>query len=383
MQIWKNNFKTLMIFLAVCTVSRIVSAEEITVIKIGFAAPLTGPAAPNGEDVMHGVALAIEEANAKRIKIAGRTAQFKLISEDDAGDPRTATTVAQRLVDANVAVVIGHYNSGTSIPASRIYAQAGIPQISPSATNPTLTSQGFSSVFRVLNSDSTLGRYAGSYMVKDLKAKRIAVIDDRTAYGQGLADEVAKSIKKANGNLVVREFTNDKATDFSSLLTSCKAANVDLVFFAGLDYQAAPMARQMRSLGMKAMFMNIGDLPNENFVKMAGNAAEGVYALNYGLPLLDMPKGAQFDKKLKQKYGQGVLQYSPFAYDATWTAITAMVNANSAEPAKFLSALKKVTFNGITGTISFDARGELKNAAASVFQFKGGQWKTLAVKRSE
>ncbi|MCB6184546.1 branched-chain amino acid ABC transporter substrate-binding protein [Leeia sp. TBRC 13508] len=358
-------------------------AAPINVVKIGFAAPLTGPSAPNGEDVMHGVMLAIEEANAQKIKLDGKVTEFKLIAEDDAADPKTATTVAQRLIDAKVSVVIGHYNSGTSIPASRLYAGAGIPQISPSATNPTLTNQGFKSVFRVLNSDATLGRYAGSFIVKDLKAKKIAVIDDRTAYGQGLADAVAQFIGKSKGNIAVREFTNDKATDFSALLTRCKAAKVDLIFFAGLDYQAAPMAKQIRNLGLKAAFLNIGDLPNENFVKLSGHAAEGVYALNYGLPLSYMPKGATFDKKLKAKFGHGVLQFSPFAYDATWTAITAMKQANSSNPKQYLPALHAIQFEGITGKISFDAKGDLNHAAASVFQFKHGVWNTLAIKRSE
>ncbi len=356
-------------------------AEDANVVKIGFSAPLTGPAAHHGADLMHAVEIALDEANAKKYKLDGKVTQFKLVAEDDGADPKTAATVAQRLVDQKVAVVIGHYNSGTSIPASRIYAEAKIPQISPAATNPTLTHQGFPSVFRTLNSDAALGRYAGDFMVKDLKSKRIAVIDDRTAYGQGLADEVVKAIKAANGNLVVREYTNDKATDFAPLMTTCKAANVDIVFFAGLDAQAASMARQMKNLGVKAGFLNIGDLPNEQFVKMAGDAAEGVYAFSYGLPLQNMPRGAKFDKKMKDKYGQGVVQFGPFAYDATMAAITAMVNAKSADPVKFLPELKKVNYDGITGEINFDEFGDLKHAAATVFQFKGGKWNTLAVKR--
>lgn len=355
-------------------------AEDL-VVKIGFAAPLTGPSAHQGKDVQHGVEVALEEANAKKLKIGGKTAKFELVAEDDQGDPKTGTMVAQRLVDDQVAVVIGHYNSGTSIPASRIYADARIPQISPSATNPTLTNQGLGSVFRVVNDDSALGRYAGNYIVKTLKAQKIAVIDDRTAYGQGLADEVAKSIKTAGGNLVAREFTNDKAVDFNSILTSCKRAGVDMIFFAALDYQAATMVKQMRNLGIKASFMNIGNLPNDSFDKLAGKAAEGVYAWNYGLPLQNMPRGEAFNKTLTTKYGVGVIQSSPFAYDAAWAAITAMVKANSADPQKYLPHLKAVSYDGITGKIAFDAKGDLKNAAATVFQFKGGKWNTLEVRR--
>lgn len=359
------------------------SADDTEVVKIGFAGPLTGPSAHQGQDVEHGVSIAIEEANEQKLKIGGKVIEFKMVSEDDGADPRTGTAVAQRLVDSGVAVVIGHYNSGTSIPASKIYADAGVPQISPSATNPLLTSQGIPSVFRVVNDDAALGRYAGSYIVKDLGAKRVAVIDDRTAYGQGLADEVVKAVKAAHGEVAVREYTNDKSTDFNSILTTAKSEGVDLVFFAALDYQAAPMAKQMKNLGLKAKFMNIGNLPNDDFKKMAGSSAEGVYAWNYGMPLKDMPRGLAFEQKLKDKFGTGVVQSSPFAYDATWAAINAMVKAQSADPAVYLAALKSASYDGVTGTIAFDEKGNLKNAAATVFQFQGGQWNTLSIERGK
>lgn len=351
------------------------------IVRIGFAGPLTGPSAHQGQDVEHGIQIAVEEANQQQLKIGDKVARFKLVSEDDVADPRTGTAVAQRLVDAKVAVVIGHYNSGTSIPASKIYAAAGIPQISPSATNPTLTRQGIASVFRTVNDDATLGRYAGSYLVSQLKAQRIAIFDDRTAYGQGLADEVTKAVKAAGGNVVVREYTNDKSTDFNAILTTAKAQKADAVFFAALDYQAAPMAKQMKNLGLKARFMNIGNLPNDSFRQMAGSAAEGTYAWNYGTPLQDMPKGAAFEQKLKDKFGVGVVQSSPAAYDATWAAINAMVKAGSDDPKVYLPVLKNQRYEGVTGTIAFDDQGNLKNPAATVFQFADGGWKTLSVER--
>ncbi|UUT20951.1 MULTISPECIES: branched-chain amino acid ABC transporter substrate-binding protein [Pseudomonas] len=357
------------------------NAAETEVVKIGFAGPLTGPSAHQGQDVEHGIQIAVEEANQQQLKIGDKVAEFKLVSEDDVADPRTGTAVAQRLVDSKVAVVIGHYNSGTSIPASKIYAAAGIPQISPSATNPALTRQGIPSVFRVVNDDATLGRYAGNYLVTKMEAKRIAIFDDRTAYGQGLADEVTKAVKAAGGNVVVREYTNDKSTDFNAILTTAKAQKADAVFFAALDYQAAPMAKQMKNLGLKARFMNIGNLPNDSFKQMAGSAAEGVYAWNYGTPLLEMPKGAAFEQKLKDKFGVGVVQSSPAAYDATWAAINAMVKAGSPDPKVYLPVLKRESYEGVTGTIAFDDEGNLKSPAATVFQFEGGAWKTLAVQR--
>ncbi|MFJ4065957.1 branched-chain amino acid ABC transporter substrate-binding protein [Pseudomonas sp. NPDC089996] len=357
------------------------NAADSEVVRIGFAGPLTGPSAHQGQDVEHGIQIAVEEANQQQLKIGDKVAQFKLVSEDDVADPRTGTAVAQRLVDSKVAVVIGHYNSGTSIPASKIYAAAGIPQISPSATNPTLTQQGIPSVFRTVNDDATLGRYAGNYLVNQLKAQRIAIFDDRTAYGQGLADEVTRAVKAAGGNVVVREYTNDKSTDFNAILTTAKAQKADAVFFAALDYQAAPMAKQMKNLGLKARFMNIGNLPNDSFKQMAGSAAEGTYAWNYGTPLLDMPKGAAFEQKLKDKFGVGVVQSSPAAYDATWAAINAMVKAGSDDPKVYLPVLKQQSYDGVTGTIAFDDKGNLKNPAATVFQFADGGWKTLSVER--
>ncbi|MFF7063026.1 ABC transporter substrate-binding protein [Pseudomonas sp. NPDC008258] len=356
-------------------------AADSEIVRIGFAGPLTGPSAHQGQDVEHGIQIAVEEANQQQLKIGDKVAQFKLVSEDDVADPRTGTAVAQRLVDSKVAVVIGHYNSGTSIPASKIYAAAGIPQISPSATNPTLTRQGITSVFRTVNDDATLGRYAGNYLVSQLKAQRIAIFDDRTAYGQGLADEVTKAVKAAGGNVVVREYTNDKSTDFNAILTTAKAQKADAVFFAALDYQAAPMAKQMKNLGLKARFMNIGNLPNDSFKQMAGSAAEGTYAWNYGTPLQDMPKGAAFEQKLKDKFGVGVVQSSPAAYDATWAAINAMVKAGSDDPKVYLPVLKGQSYDGVTGTIAFDDQGNLKNPAATVFQFADGGWKTLSVER--
>ncbi|WP_409321263.1 branched-chain amino acid ABC transporter substrate-binding protein [Pseudomonas monteilii] len=360
---------------------RTAHAAGSEIVRIGFAGPLTGPSAHQGQDVEHGIQIAVEEANQQQLKIGDKVARFKLVSEDDVADPRTGTAVAQRLVDAKVAVVIGHYNSGTSIPASKIYAAAGIPQISPSATNPTLTRQGIASVFRTVNDDATLGRYAGNYLVSQLKAQRIAIFDDRTAYGQGLADEVTKAVKAAGGNVVVREYTNDKSTDFNAILTTAKAQKADAVFFAALDYQAAPMAKQMKNLGLKARFMNIGNLPNDSFRQMAGSAAEGTYAWNYGTPLQDMPKGAAFEQKLKDKFGVGVVQSSPAAYDATWAAINAMVKAGSDDPKVYLPVLKNQRYEGVTGTIAFDDQGNLKNPAATVFQFADGGWKTLSVER--
>ncbi|MBI2509765.1 MAG: branched-chain amino acid ABC transporter substrate-binding protein, partial [Betaproteobacteria bacterium] len=260
---------------------------EITV-KIGQASPLTGPQAHLGKDNDNGARLAIEEMNAKGLMIAGAKVKFELMSEDDQADPKTGTIVAQKMVDAKVAGVIGHLNSGTTIPASKIYNDAGIPQVSPSATNPKYTEQGYKGAFRVMANDVQQGKVLGEYAVKT-GAKRIAIIDDRTAYGQGLADEFEKAAKAGGANVVGREFTSDKATDFRSILTSVKAKKPDLVFYGGMDGQAGPMAAQMKSLGIKARFLGGDGAQSAEFIKLAGPAAEGVIASSPGLPLDKMP----------------------------------------------------------------------------------------------
>ncbi|MCB6184525.1 branched-chain amino acid ABC transporter substrate-binding protein [Leeia sp. TBRC 13508] len=351
-------------------------------IKIGFSAVMSGAFGHYGKDMENAAKIAIEEANAQKIKIGGSVANFVLVSEDDQGDPRTGVAVAQRLVDAGVVGIVGHFNSGTSIPASKIYAAAGLPQISPASSNPQLTAQGFKSTFRIINTDAQMGAYAGSYAVKDLKAKRIAVIDDRTAFGQGMADEFSKAAKAAGGNIVSREFTTDKSTDFMSVLTAIKSAKADLIFFGGLDAQAGPMAKQMKQLGVNAVLMGGGGFTTDNFINLAGkDSAEGTMSWEYGLPVEKMPKGKQLEDKMKKKFGTDILAYSPFTYDATWALINAMTKANSADPKVYLPALAKIDFPGVSGRIAFTNTGDMKYAAASLYKVKAGKWETLQIQQ--
>ena len=226
-----------------------------TVVKIGFAGPLTGPISHVGKDEQFGAQLALDDANAKGVTLAGQKVKFELMSEDDQADPRTATTVAQRLVDAGVKGVIGHVTSGAAIPASRIYEQAGIPAITPSSTSPKLTRQGYKTTYRVIANDTQQGSAMAKFATGVLKAQRIAVIDDRTAYGQGLADALVDSLKQLGIKPVGREFTNDKATDFAAILTKLKAAKPDAIFYGGMDAQGAPLLKQMKQLGITAKYL--------------------------------------------------------------------------------------------------------------------------------
>jgi branched-chain amino acid transport system substrate-binding protein len=359
-------------------------ASAQLVVKIGHVGPLTGAIAHLGKDNELGAKLAIEDLNAKGIKIGGQTVKFELVPEDDGADPKQGTAAATKLVDAKVNGVIGHLNSGTTIPASKIYHDAGIPQISPSATNPKYTLQGFKTAFRVVANDGQLGGVMGRYAVKDLKAKSIAIIDDRTAYGQGVADEFEKSVKAAGGKVVGREFTNDKATDFNAILTKLKGAKPDVVFYGGMDAVAGPMLRQMKQLGIDAKFMGGDGICSSELIKLAGDGMGDGQVICAEAGGVSPDKAAALDAwkaSFKKRTGADVQIYAPYVYDATMVMATAMQNANSADPKKYLPALAKVSYDGVTGKIAFDSKGDILNGALTFYTYKGGKREMMMVVR--
>ncbi len=354
------------------------------VVKIGHVGPTSGSIAHLGKDNENGARMAIEELNAKGVMIGGKKAKFELLAEDDAADPKQGTAAAQKLVDSKVQGVIGHLNSGTTIPASKIYSDAGIAQISPSATNPKYTRQGYKTTFRVVADDVHLGGTLGRYAVEQLKGKNIAVIDDRTAYGQGVADEFEKGAKAKGGKIVGREFTSDKATDFTAILTSLKAKNPDIVFFGGMDAVAGPMMRQMKQLGMNAKFLGGDGICTSELPKLAAGAmADGqvVCAEAGGTEGEGKKAMEEFGKRFKAKYNADVQVYAPYVYDAVNVMVAAMVKAGSADPAKYLPELAKITHQGVTGTIAFDNKGDIKNGALTLYTYKGGKRDQIAVVR--
>ena len=366
---------------AVCSLA---SAQD-QVVKIGHVGPVSGAIAHLGKDNEWGARLAIEELNAKGVSINGKKIKFELVAEDDASDPKQGTAAAQKLVDAKVSGVIGHLNSGTTIPASKIYNDAGIPQISPSATNPKYTRQGFKTAFRLVADDVHLGGVLGRYAVNELKGKTIAVIDDRTAYGQGVAEEFEKAVKAAGGNVVAHEFTTDKATDFMPILTTLKGKKPDIIFFGGMDAVGGPMLKQMKSLGIKSKYMGGDGICTTELVKLAGDAmADGqVVCAEAGGVDGALKKGMDdFGVKFKKRFNDDVKLYSPYVYDAVFVMVDAMQRAKSTEPAKYLPELAKTTgYKGVTGTISFDAKGDIKNGALTLYTFKAGKRDQIAVVR--
>jgi branched-chain amino acid transport system substrate-binding protein len=379
------HFKTKMIPLAAAialTLAGSAYAQEV-IVKLGHVAPMSGGQAHYGRDNANGAILAIEDLNAKGVTIGGKKVKFELLTEDDAADPKQGTAVAQKLVDAKVHGVIGHLNSGTTIPASKIYHDAGIPQISPSATNPKYTQQGYKGAFRVVANDSQLGGTLGKYAVDTLKAKQIAVIDDRSAYGQGVAQEFIKGAKaKLPGVQIVQQYTNDKATDFNAILTSIKGKKPDVVFFGGMDNVGGPMLRQMKQLGIDAKFMGGDGICTTELIKLASDGLRDnqvVCAEAGGVTGAKEKDMEKFVERYKKRFNQDVQLYAPYVYDAVMTMATAMQKAGSTEPAKYLPELTKIKYDGVTGPIVFDSKGDIKDGSLTLYTYKGGKKEKLAV----
>ena len=351
-------------------------AEDVVTVKIGHAGPLTGGIAHLGKDDENGVHLAVDEATAKKIKIGGKTIKFEMMSEDDQADAKLGPTIAQKFVDAKVAGVVGHLNSGVSIPASAVYNQAGVPMISGSATNPKLTEQGFKTIFRTVGRDDQQGPAVAAYIANELKLKKIAIADDATAYGEGLANEVEKTLKAAGVQIVAREKTNDKATDFKAILTKIKGKAPDGIFYGGMDATGGPMLKQARELGIKAPFTFGDGACTAEMSKLAGPASEGMICSQAGIPTQMASK--DFQDAFNKKYGE-VKQYAPFFYDATKVLIAAMQHADSTDPAKYLPEIAKIKFDGATGHIEFDDKGDRKDAEMTIFQMKGGKVEPVAI----
>ena len=360
-------------------------ASAQAVVTIAHVGPTSGAIAHLGKDNENGAKMAVEELNAAGVTIGGNKVTLKLMTEDDAADPKQGTAVAQKLADAKVAGVIGHLNSGTTIPASRIYSDAGIPQVSPSATNPKYTRQGFKTAFRMVADDVHLGSTLGKYAVNTLKGKAIAVIDDRTAYGQGVAQEFTKAVKAAGGNVVATEFTTDKATDFNAILTTIKGKKADVVFFGGMDAVAGPMLRQMKSLGINAKFMGGDGICSTELIKLGGDAIADnqVYCAEAGgVEGKEEADMAAFKAKFKAKFGTDVQVYAPYVYDGVKVMVAAMVKAGSSDPAKYLPMLAATKdYKGVTGNITFDEKGDIKNGALTLQTVRGGKLTKLAVIR--
>jgi branched-chain amino acid transport system substrate-binding protein len=365
---------------AIAAAAGMVSAQDVQVVKIGHVAPISGPQAAYGKDNENGARMAIEDLNAQGVVIGGKKVKFELLAEDDAADPKQGAAAAQKLCDAKVAGVAGHLNSGTTIPASKIYNDCGIPHITPSATNPNLTKPGYKTTFRLLANDNALGAGLAFYAADALKLKTVAVIDDRTAYGQGVA-EVFKATAKSKGMQVVDEqYTTDKAVDFMAILTAVKAKNPDAIFYGGMDPQAGPMLRQMEQLGLTRQKFFGGDgICTQDLIKQAAGAKtlENVVCAEGGASLTKMPNGEAWKKRYDAKFPNQFQVYSPYVYDAIMVLVDSMKRAGSADPKVYTSFIGKTNYKGVTTTVQFEPNGELKNPAMTLYTYKDGKKNAL------
>lgn len=358
------------------------------VYRVALAVPLTGDIAAMGQGMKRGAELAIEEAN--------RSNRFKhkveLRAFDDRADPKEAVNVANQIVsDPDIAAVIGHLNSGCSIPAAQVYAKKNLLMITPAATNPKLTLQQLEpswrwsrNVFRVTTTDDVQGEFAADYLSRKLKARSVAIIHDKTPYGQGLAEEFKKGFQAKGG--IVFSFDGialgDK--DFKALLTRIKSIKPDVLYFGGIYNEGGLILKQARELGLKSIFVSGDALQTPEFFKVAGESAEGAYITNVGRPPEKIPSAKIFMEKYKSKYPDTDMQpYDHYTYEATVIALLALEQAGiRAEPpnvdrAKMIEFMKSLKYDGILGQTSFDEKGDTKNKAITVYLIKNGKFLSL------
>jgi len=352
------------------------------VIRIGHVAPLSGGDAHLGKDNENGARLAADEINAAGgVKLGDKTYRIEIQGEDDKADPREGTLVAQKLVDAGVVAVVGHLNSGSSIPASKIYKDADVAQISPSSTAVKYTDQGFKTTFRVVANDRQQGSAMANYATEVLKAKTVAIIDDRTAYGQGLADIVEEVAKSHGATVITREYTDNKASDFNAILTKIRATRPDVIIYGGMDDTAGPMAKQIHQLGIKTPLVAGDGACTLEFIKLAGDGADQLTCTRGGEAVERLPKGDQFMTRYQAKFGAPVQIYAPYSYDAVYVIVDAIRRAASLDRAAITAAVAATNYDGLTGHIAFDPKGDLKNGAITVYKVQDGKLNFISTTR--
>lgn len=349
---------------------------EKTIVKIGFAAPLTGDNAVYGEGMKRAVEMAIEEANASDEAIAaGYT--FEISAQDDQADPKQAVNVANLLDgDQGVVALVGHFNSGCSIPASAVYDRAGLAMVSVSS-NPQLTAQGFDIVNRIVAKDDAQGTFAADLVYDTLGYKSVAVIDDSTPYGTGLATEFVKRFEEKGGEVVVQEKIQSKEVDFKAVVTRVKVARVEALYYGGAHTEGALLAKQAKEAGLKIPVIGGDMLFSPEYVNIArAENAEGDICTSLGLPLDQQPKGTEFKSAYNEKYDKDPEAYDSYAYDSAWIIIKAVLQAGP-DRAAVASAIRGLTYDGVTGTTSFDENGDTKNQVISAYKVTGGEWKQI------
>ncbi len=362
---------------------------EAKTITIGVGAPLTAGAVALGQGMKRGATLAVSEANeSEAAKAAG--VSFKTVDGDDQGDPKTGVTVANTFAsDPNLVGVMGHLNSGVSIPASKVYSDKKIVQVSPASTNPALTQQGLKNVFRVCATDAIQGPAAADYATKLLMFKSAYVIDDSTPYGEGLAAEFAKQFEANGGKILGTAKTSDKDTDFNALVTKMKGTNPEVVYYGGIYNAGALLSKQSKEAGLNVPLMGGDGLYDGEYINLAGPASEGDFATSVGLPIDLLPKGQEFTTAYKAMFpNDEIAAYDAYAYDATNVIIEAIVKVAAEKGAAavttpegrdaVIAAVAATNTEGVTGAIAFDANGDTTNQVISLYTVADGKWITKA-----
>ncbi|MDX4952697.1 branched-chain amino acid ABC transporter substrate-binding protein [Delftia acidovorans] len=356
------------------------SADAPLVVRIAHAGPVSGPIASLGKDEENGVRMALDELNAKGLEIGGRKLRWKLEAGDDGGDPGQAVALARRLCDKKVAAVVGHLQSGTTLPATSIYHDCGIVMVTPAASNPAITQAGYDTTYRVIADDRAMVDALVAHAVGKLGVKRAAIIDDRSAYGQGIVALFEAEAREQGIEIVDKQFTGDKATDFVPILTAIKGKKPDAIFFGGLDAQAGPMLRQMAQLAMDKVRLLGGDgLCTLRLPELAGNTSplRNVTCAVGGSPLERMPGGAAWKQRYDQRFPDQYQVFSPYAYDATMVLAQAMVRADSIRPDAYIPYLRQTRHDGVTAPIAFTPQGELQAPVVTLYHYAQGVRKPL------
>ncbi len=353
-------------------------ADEIT---IGVAGPMTGDQSKLGEDLRIGVSLAVDEWNAKG-GVLGKRVRAEVA--DDQHDPRQAVSVANKLVNLGVAGVVGHFNSSSSIPASEVYRNAMIPMITPASTNPQVTDRQLPNVFRICGRDDQQGLVAARFVVDQLKPKRVAILHDKTTYGQGLADEFKRwlaDLSKGSVQVVSYQGIIQGDKDFRGVLTSLSGLKPELIFFGGIYPEGGLIAKQARELGLLAPILSGDGVIDPEFVKIAGPAAEGTYLTFADIPA-ERPETKRFLDLYSARHGKRFAPYAVYAYDAANVLLSAIKDAQSSEGKNIIEALRRIRFEGATGTIQFDPKGDVLKSPYVVWIVKNGDfdvfWKPAA-----
>ena len=338
-------------------------------VRLGVGGPMTGGVAAFGAQLRQGVEQAVSDINAKG-GILGQ--QIQLFVGDDRADPREGVSVANKFVADGVKFVVGHFNSGVTMPASEAYAENGILMISPSATNPKITERKLWNTFRTCGRDDQQGSFAGPWIAEHFKGKYAAIVDDKSAYGKGLADLTKEAMNKAGLTEVVHESITAGEQDYTALVSKLKAANVDVIYFGGYHPEAALIVKQAREQGLQAQLLSGDSLNTQEFATLAGPAGDGVMFTN-AAEARNLPSAKTVVESFR-KDGFEPEGYTLATYAAIQVWAQAVTKAGTTDAEKVAEALRGGSWDTVIGKLSFDAKGDLTSSTYVWYEFQGGKY---------